>query len=318
MITIPVVFTFDKAFLPPAYVAITSLVQNASKQTTYDIIILYQGKMNKKVYTLYDSVKGSRHSIKIQNISNINMNVPKTTKCWPSIVYARLYLPSILSNYDKVIFSDVDVLFQGDLAEAFCTDMEDCEWAGVAAEINSQDAFIHQYYEDNKHPYLYWSGFMVMNLREMRCKDWEERCNSNIEKYKERLYMFDLEILNLTAENIKKLPFRYVCLQAIYDSLDITQTEEYKWLSKVYTYEELVEEKKNAVIIHYAGKVGRIGKIWLRYKIPEYYNNYLKIMPLQLKWQNNMARIWKNTKVLVKVILEMFHIIKKSNTGKIA
>lgn len=307
---IPIVFTIDKAFLPPAYVSIASLINNASENTVYDIIILYQGKLNQKVYLLCDVVKGSRHRIQIQSIADIKMNVPKTTKFWPSVVYARLYLPSILIGYDKIIFSDVDVLFLGDLTEVFCTDMEGFEWGGVAAELNSPAVVIHQYYLENKHSYIYWSGFMLMNLKEMRYKNWEERCNSNIEKYKERLYMCDLEILNLTAKNIKRLPFRYVCLQAIYDSPNIDQTEEYSWLSKVYTYEELENEKKNAVIIHYAGTVGKIGKIWLRLKIPEYYANYLKKMPYQFKWQNNKARIWKNVKVLVKTILEIIRVIK--------
>lgn len=311
MTVVPIVFTIDKTFLPPTYVAIASLVNHAKQSTKYEIIILYQGKVDKRVQTLFEIVKGSRHKMIIRDISSIKMNVPKTTKYWPSIVYVRLYLPSILKEYDKIIFSDVDVFFRGDLAEVFSVDISENEWGGVAAEVNNSDSVIHQYYVDNKHSFIFWAGFMVMNLNYMREKKWEERCNINLEKYKNKLFMCDLEILNLTAENIKRLPLRYVYLQALYDASDITQTREYVWLSRLYSKEELEIEKKKAVIIHYAGKVGKIGKIWLRMNPAEYYNKYLRMLPPTIKRQNNIMKYYANGKVLVKTILEMLHITSK-------
>lgn len=303
LVRIPVVFTIDKKFLPPAYVAITSLVDNAKKNTSYDIIVLYQGKVDKRVQKLYEVISNSTHKMRIEDISSVKINAPKVSKCWPKVVYVCLYLSSILEAYDKVIFSDVDVLFLGDLSQIFNVDITEYEWGGVAAELNNEEAVMHQYYSDNSHRYIYWTGFMLMNLKKMRESNWEKRCNDNLKKYQNRLFMFDLEIMNLTAKKIKRIPIRYVYLQALYDAADIAKAEEFEWLSKVYTKEELEEEKKKAVIVHYAGVVGNIGKIWLRIKPAEYYNRYLKQLPPQLKWQNSIQKYKENIKVLLKIIL---------------
>ena len=308
MINIPIVFTIDYKFLPPAYIAIYSLIKNADDTTKYDIHVLYNGVIDKKVNLLKRNIKGTRHNMVIHDVSKLQIFVPKTTKCWPNIVYIRLYLPQILKQYDKVIYSDVDVLFLGDLADAYNTEINGYMWAGVAAEKNSPYVLMHQYYNENHHEYIYWSGFMVMNLDEMRKNNWIEICNKNLLKYSNRLYMFDLEIMNLSAEKIKRLPFRYVCLQAIYDSCDIKCTQEYMWLSKVYSYKELEYEKKKAIIVHYAGKVGRIGKVWLKINPPQYYAFYMKQLPLELKLQNNVQRINKNMRARATLLLDNFNI----------
>lgn len=310
MIEVPVVFTIDRNFLSPAYVAITSLVDTAFETTIYDIIVLYQGAVDDGVI-LYEIVKNNRHKMQIFDVSYIRCDAWKTTKTWPSIVFIRLFLSAILDKYDKVIYSDVDVLFLGDLSGVFLEDMTGYEWAGVAAEKNSKDTVMHQHFSDNHRQYIYWDGFMVMNLYEMRKNNWLERCRSNLEKYKDKLYMCDLEILNLTATNIKRLPFRYVYLQALFDTENITDTSEWKWLSQVYSEEELKQEKENVIIVHYAGKVGRIGKPWLRFNPPEYYKKYLTILPLSLKRINNMNKLWKNIKAVIRIVLEKLHICKK-------
>ena len=167
MINIPIVFTIDYKFLPPAYIAIDSLIKNADDTTKYDIHVLYNGVIDKKVNLLKRNIKGTRHNMVIHDVSKLQIFVPKTTKCWPNIVYIRLYLPQILKQYDKVIYSDVDVLFLGDLADAYNTEINGYMWAGVAAEKNSPYVLMHQYYNENHHEYIYWSGFMVMNLDEM-------------------------------------------------------------------------------------------------------------------------------------------------------
>ena len=78
----------------------------------------------------------------------------KVTYSWPEVVYYQLYLCDILKSYDKIIFSDVDVLIQGDLSNVWNTDIREYKIAAVAAEINCNDAKIHQYYKKNPHKYI--------------------------------------------------------------------------------------------------------------------------------------------------------------------
>ncbi len=296
---IPIVFAFDKKFLPPAYIAIRSLIDSARKDTKYKIIILYMGKIDWKVCELYRTVKSTRHEMVIRDIRKYDIFSPVTSSLWPKVVYAKLYLASWLKEYDKVIFSDVDVLFRGDLTDVFEDDLKEYEW-GVAAERNDMNVSVHQYFAENKHEYIYMSGFMIMNLAKMRMTFWQERCDDVIKRYINELYMYDLEVLNLTAENIKGLPFRYVYLQSLFEAEDIEDAGEFAWLNRIYSKEYLLAEKEKAVIIHYAGHVGRIGKPWLRYNPPQYYKQYLRELPFPFWCQNNGARAWKNIKCVIR------------------
>lgn len=280
---IPIVFTINRKFLPPTYVAIASLLANAKEDTKYDIIVFYQGNLRGQVKLLYQLVKDNRHNMSIREIPDLSNQSFRTSRTWPSIVYVKMYLPTLLLEYDKIIFSDVDVFFCGDLSEVyFSTDLENYDWAGVIAEKNDENARMHQFFIENSHEYIYMNGFMLMNLSRMREMNWVDRCEKNLKRFEQRLHMFDLEIFNITATEIRKLPFRYVCLQSIYDMSDITKTSEYGWLAKVYPKEELESEKEKTVVIHYAGKVGTIGKIWWRIRPAEYYNAFLKKIPFLL------------------------------------
>lgn len=302
---IPVVFTFDKRFLPPAYIAIKSLIDSARKDTRYKIIILYMGKISWKVSELYRVVKNTHHEMIILDIRKYDILSPVTSGLWPSVVYVKLYLATWLKEYDKVIFSDVDVLFRGDLTDVFEDDIEDYEWAGVAAERNNKNVSMHQYFVENKHEYIYMSGFMILNLAKMRKTFWQERCDDIIKRYMNELYMYDLEVLNLTAKSIKRLPFRYVYLQSLFEAENIEDAGEFAWLNRIYSKEYLLEEKRRVVVIHYAGHVGRIGKPWLRYNPPQYYKQYLRELPLPLWCQNNRARAWKNIKCGIRAGLKI-------------
>lgn len=70
------------------------------------------------------------------------------TYTWPKIVYCKLYLCDILWQYEKIIFSDVDVFFRRDLAEVWNENIENVEIAAVAGEENNEDTLMHQYYPE--------------------------------------------------------------------------------------------------------------------------------------------------------------------------
>ncbi len=130
MNNIPIVFIINKKFLPPAYIAIKSLVDKALDSTTYNIIVLYQGRIDRDANSLSEIVLNKRHMMIITDISGLEMNTPKTSKGWPAVIYARLYLDSVLKEYDKIIYSDTDVLFLDDLSQVYMEDMTTYEWGG--------------------------------------------------------------------------------------------------------------------------------------------------------------------------------------------
>lgn len=284
---IVIVFTIDNKYVTPTYIAIRSLFEYANEETLYECLILSDNITNKNKKILNSLAEKTRHEIRHITIYKENITIANVTYVWPMVVYYRLYLCDILKSYDKVIYSDVDVLFRGDLSEIWNENMKDAEIAAVAAEKNDEDAIMHQYYPENKHENIYWSGFILMNLGLMREKEWTNRCLENLNIFRDKLKMFDLEIMNLSAEKIKELPLRYVFLESLYDNERIEDAEEWKFLKKIYSEDYIRNERKQIVIIHYAG---RKGKPWLRRSIPDYYIQYLNALPSQLKWQNGIQR----------------------------
>lgn len=261
---IPIVFSFDSNYFIPSLVAIDSLLTFSNEDTFYDIFLLVDSSIG--VYHV-NKIKSSFLKFKNKNIKFISMddvcfnNLPISKK-WNKSVYYRLLIPKIINNYDKVIYSDVDVLFMKDLTEVYTTDVNNYYWGGVAAERN-EHAICHQYYPENSNEFIFMSGFMLMNLKKLRDDNKIRDFFYTIDIYKERLKMFDLEVLNLSCNKIKALPIEYCVLENIYDSNNITLASEYRWLIKIYSHDELIKSKNNPAIIHYAGKDI---KIWNRKK----------------------------------------------------
>lgn len=270
---IPIVFTFNKKFMLPALVAIKSLLLSANQNTFYDIYLLIDRTIDDELQNcIFDKLSEfNNKKITFKKVDDkLFKNFPSTKK-WPKIVYYRLLIPAIIKNYDKIIYSDVDVLFKKDLNQVYNIDLKDNYWAGVAAEKN-KDAICHQYYPENPNEYIYMSGFMLMNLDKMRKENIISKFGKIVKKYSKKLKMFDLEILNLSCNKILALPIEYCVLENIYDKMD--SALEFPWLSKIYSKNTLLKAQNNPAIIHYAG---RDDKIWTRSR-NKINKNYLEIL----------------------------------------
>lgn len=276
---IPIVFTFDKRIILGAAAAIKSLINSASSETSYDIHILHDGIPEKFQNSFY-KLTGNKHNMTFHHISRRVFEGLKTNnKSWTEIVYYRMIIPEILDRYDKVIYSDVDVFFKEDLTELYNTNIEDYEWGGVRAEVNSQDSIGHKYFEENNNDYIFWSGLMLINCKRMREEKTFSKLLETALKFKDRLRFFDLDVLNITCNNILPLPLKYCVLESFYTALDFHLCEEYEFLKKVYSDNEIKHAIENPSIIHYAGKPG---KPWRRKRMPDYYAEAVKELPMEL------------------------------------
>ena len=91
---------------------------------------------------------------------------------------------------------------------------------------------------------------------------------------------FDLDTINIASKNIKSLPYRYGVFQSIYYNDSLEKSWEYSFLKNVYSDENLLHEKENTVMLHYAGAPGKPCRFK---KVPEDYKQYLEKIPKKLK-----------------------------------
>lgn len=267
---IPIVFAFDDNYALPASIAIKSLIDSKNPDTQYDVFVMHSG--------LQKSTMRKMEKICPINWLHVDASLLRdapTTENWTLAIYYRLLIADMIPRYDKIIWSDVDVLFRGDLTAAYEASMNGADWAGVAAERADETNGIHAHFSENTKPYIHMSGFMVIDAKKWRAENKLKDFFEVIKKFGPRLKFFDLDILNLAAGKIAPLPFEYCVLENIYDADDIREAPEYPWLARVHSHSKLMHAKENPIIIHYAGKWP---KIWLRKyeEIPKYYWHEMK------------------------------------------
>lgn len=293
---VSVVFCFDERILLGAGVSILTLIDSAAETTHLDIHILHPGLSDQARQSLSFLSDGTRHKMNFIEIPPSRfVNVPKNSGSWTEIVYYRLVASEVLLDCDRVIYSDVDVFFKKDMYPAFAVNMDGVEWAGVAAECNAPDMLMHKYFPENTKERIYFSGFMVMNLDLMRENHAVARYFQGIERFGDRLKFFDLDLVNLVTEKISQLPFDYVVLEDIYEVETVDESEDFPYLSSVYSIAELDVSRNDPAIIHYAGSRG---KPWQRQQVPQYYQDVIDRLPPKLK--RKTFRDWRKTWLTAK------------------
>ena len=271
---IPIVFSFDKYFSLAADIALKSLVDSKAFDTDYEIFCIDDGGLPCGVHRYFED----RYKVQWLSVDEKVFSDVPLCKGWNRNTYYRLIVPDLLSRYDKIIWSDVDVLFKKDLSSVFAIDLGGFDWAGVAAEANDSNISCHVYRPENGNSFIYWPGFMVYNAVKWRREGLTRKCFEVIRRYNTALTFCDLDVLNLVTRAIARLPFEYCVLETIADWPSIESAPEYPFLSRVYSWDELEHAAKNPAIIHYAGINP---KVWCRRReeIPDYYWRYMEESP---------------------------------------
>lgn len=203
---IPIVFCFDNNLAMPACVCITSLLANANEDTFYDIFILHSEKENlykadldkltqyfKNCNIQYRTVDGTfDRAFEIRGIT--------------TPAYYRLLIPELIPEYDKVIYSDVDVIFREDLSPFYHMVLGDNYLGAVDVGVAFRPK-IYKYVQDvlklNPSKGYFYSGNLIFNSVLMR-KD------GLVPRFKElakNSYTYqDMDVLNIACNGrIKSL-----------------------------------------------------------------------------------------------------------------
>ncbi len=273
---IPVVFAFNEDYAIPASVAIQSLLASKRHETAYDIIVFHTG--------LPDDVK--RRMETIAPIRWVCVEAERFTRFpmgWGGTeTWLRLLLAELLPEYDKVIWSDVDVLIREDLSDAFALDLGAAEWAGVAMEADGAPNRQHNSW--GRHERIFLPGFMIADLRRWRETNFLARCERVVSEYGPRLTMCDLDVLNIAAESIAPLPLSYCVFERLMFGRDMTAAREYAPLRTAYADEEIRAACIHPAIIHFAGPTV---KVWLRapWRMPQCYREAMRRSPFGGKFR---------------------------------
>lgn len=286
---IPIAFAFDNNLIEPACVCLSSLLINASPDTFYDIFILSssKGELDKtsfsKLYYFYDNF--ALHFRTVDESFDESFVIRGITPA----TYYRLMIPEFIPEYDKIIYSDVDVIFREDLSSWYEQTIFKDEYVAGVNSLSHLNPSTHSYYtktigiDSSK---VIYAGNIILNSRKIR----EDGLVARFKEHAYKEYRFqDLDILNIVCKDQIKYLAPGFCL-----TTDITEyaSDGNDRLLTIWTNDEIQHALKKG-IVHYNGQKPWIGgcinfDIWWEYyrKSPcfnqrmyyEFFNNMLNAL----------------------------------------
>lgn len=172
---IPIFFSVDDSYAPYLSVALSSIIRNASKEYTYEAVVLCtelsecnQQKLS-SLATEYFEIRFISMENRLDGITDRMSN--RFRDNFTLTIFFRLFIPAMFPEYDKAIYLDSDIIVPGDISELYRTELGDNLFA-AATDHSVMDVppfakYIEYGVGIDKHYYIN-SGVLVMNLKRMR------------------------------------------------------------------------------------------------------------------------------------------------------
>lgn len=295
-IEIPVMFCFDNNYVIPAAITFYSMLENSDKNYIYKLFVLHTDITIENQNKLQDTIKeySDFSTLEFVNLNNRFEDIWKTIKTkghFSKEVMYKVLVATIFPQYDKIIVSDVDVVFLGDISESyfsFDTD-EDIYLAGVkmiGKMLWYMDVY-KKHFNDEEIEKLsgFCGGYIVFNLKKLRSDNMEEKFIKCFKDEGFRINQMEQDILNLCCyPKTKHLPLKYLACSYMWDIY--TNDEEIN-SDSVYSREEIIEALNHPVQLHYATSIKPWKNVdsvkseeWFKYltKTP-FLKEYLKKLP---------------------------------------
>lgn len=257
---IPIMLCYDNNYVVPSAVAIYSLLKNSSEEYFYKIYVLHSDISKRNQQKLHKEVsKFKNASINFMNMEHKFDDVFSGTQAkahYAKEMYYKLIAGSIFPNYDKIVITDVDVVFLGNIAPSYTEFKvsDDFYLAGIKM-VNRMDCFLQNYEKNyNKEEQFLikngvGAGYLILNLKKIRRDGLEKKFLKFLESNLDRLIQPEQDTLNLCSNGkIKFLPLKYMTCSYMYDMYNLENIKN----EKNFTKEELEEAYNNPIQLHYA------------------------------------------------------------------
>ena len=246
--TVPIAMALDEGYLYPTIVSITSMMENAKKDTIYDLYIMhpdgFSSESKEKLNFL--GVRYKNCNIKLINMqkeyASANESGHITTPA-----YYRLSLSDLLPNLDKMLWIDGDTLIFDDLHEMYNLDLNDNYY--LAYLDDKQGSPLKEFgLSDDEYV---CDGVMVINLKKLREDSMVSKYKSFIERYNDKLIQHDQTVINAVCYGkIGILPPKFGMF-----NYGKTGRKMYNYVDNLtsknkYTYKEMDDALNNLVVLH--------------------------------------------------------------------
>ena len=268
---IPIFFAVDDNYVPQLKIAMSSLMDHASKEYNYQIYIL---NISLSLESRKEIKKLKRKGFKISffNVEAQMENLAKRLNVrdyYTMTTYYRLILPKTFFFLKKAIYLDSDIVVRGDISELYNYELGNNLVGAIPdASVQIFDEFIT--YVENAlevpHEQYFNAGILVMNLQRMREIHFESKVEALVKKVSFKVAQ-DQDLLNVICkDNVKYIPMEWNTMPLGEKNND-AKLIHYNLILKPWKQDNIMYEE---IFWSEAGKIGVADKL-IQYKngIPE-------------------------------------------------
>lgn len=243
-------------YVPYLSIYLQSISSYISKNNNYDIIVFERSITSENKEKLQKQIEKENVSLRFVNPSELLKKYDlKFPPHYNLECYFRLAAPLILKNYDKVIFTDVDLIFQEDPAKLFDTDigtypLAACKDLMYGAFLKNPQLEWMEYAKSVlklEKPFEYFNtGVMILNIGEFNKNNYSKKLLEFVSQTTFRILEQD-GLNSYFQNNIRYLdtawnfPVANAGYKTFLHFMPVEFANKYK------------QDKKNPHIIHFAG-----------------------------------------------------------------
>ena len=181
MDTVNIALCFNNNFCQIAAGAVQSIICHTSQKFQYDIYIIHNDITDQNQNLISKINNKDNVAVKFVNFDvqfGFSNSLYVHTRFTPDI-YTRIYLHKIFPNLNKILYTDVDIIVNSDIADLYNTKMQGLPIAAV----------LHRFVRDG-------------DVTKLKTATWIQNSAEQFRKY-ENIYKYNVEYLNFTDEDMK-------------------------------------------------------------------------------------------------------------------
>lgn len=174
-IEIPIFFSTDDNYIPFLTVALHSIIENASKEYDYRVIVLNNGITDKNISEI-KKLENSNFRVEFADVNEkINHIMSELTNglrdYYSNSIYYRIFIPSLFPELKKALYLDADIVVIDDISKLYFEDLGDNLLGAITDDVVNGNESFKKYSASvlGVKPENYFnSGILVMNLDKFR------------------------------------------------------------------------------------------------------------------------------------------------------
>lgn len=224
MALIPIFFTFDENYVLPAAVTFDSLLRHASRDHRYALHVLHLGLSARAERELQRVVARYAHAtLQLHHLGEYDGGVEdcEGKSHFSKEIYFKLCAAELFPHYDRILCSDVDVVFKDDISESFFAyENENFYVAGVDTVLPTTRMRLYQGFSVEEEYFLarqICAGYLLFNLAMMRRDGVQQQLTHYYKENYARLPFPEQDTMAIVCkERVRLLSLRYVVCNLYY------------------------------------------------------------------------------------------------------